>query len=312
MVRVALPHFAYPQWRTVVKIRFILCILAVSIPTCFLSQVYILNLSAGRSRYTSTFPSGALLTGFLALSSPSNCALTDLLIIPYVGPTVLFQIRTRSPPSTRQACLALGAKYLADPSLAPFSPKLLFIDLPWHGPHRIVTFFILLICETPNRLPTASRGPLLIPWVISMRSSEEKSRLQADVGAVADKRRCLARYSLQLPVVFSWRNRDGLLRQGHGHTRDLSSWNEFIVSMSPPEKDALVHLEIFLPRITAAVRELRILAEGTVARVESVEHDPADRGFAVVNFRSVLSDRPVPISLKQGWAPDSVSSAEVR
>ena len=143
-----------------------------------------------------------------------------------------------------------------------------------------------------------------------MRSGEKKSHLQADVGAVADKRRRLARYSLQLPVVFSWRNRDGLLRQGHGHTRDLSSWNEFIVSISPPEKDALVHLEIFLPRVTAAVRELRIIVEGTVARVENVVHDPADRGFAVVNFKSVLSDRPVPISLKLGWAPDLVSSAE--
>ena len=135
-----------------------------------------------------------------------------------------------------------------------------------------------------------------------MRRWGTNSSLVADVEAFADKRRRLARYSLQLPVFFSWRDRDGLLRQGDGHTRDLSSWNEFIVSISPPEKDALVHLEIFLPRIAAAVRELRILAEGTVARVENVEHDPTDRGFAVVNFRSVLSDRPVPISLKQGWA----------
>jgi len=135
-----------------------------------------------------------------------------------------------------------------------------------------------------------------------MQRRGEKSHLPADGTAFADKGRRLRRYALQLPVIFSWKGRDGWLRQGQGHTRDLSSGSEFVVSSSPPVKDAFVHLEIFLPRVTAALRELRILADGAVTRVEDLEHDPTHRGFAVVNYKSTLSDRPVPICLRPDWA----------
>ncbi len=129
-----------------------------------------------------------------------------------------------------------------------------------------------------------------------------KLRVPSDGTAWGEKRRRANRYLLQLPVVFSWKDAHGLLRQGQGQTRDLSPCSEYVVAAETPEPGDLVRLEIFLPRITAAVRELRILADGAVIRVEDLPPASTTRGFAVVNYKSILSDHLVPISMKAEWA----------
>jgi hypothetical protein len=99
-------------------------------------------------------------------------------------------------------------------------------------------------------------------------------------------RRQLKRYSLQIPVVFSWNDANGDHQKEDGLTRDINPTGEFVVSHACPQVDAKIALEIRLPHIPRGDRLLHIHERGTVIRKE--DKSRLKNGFAVLNDPGAL------------------------
>lgn len=91
--------------------------------------------------------------------------------------------------------------------------------------------------------------------------------------------RSVARYVLDLPVVFHWKDASGQRFSGTGFTRDISSAAMFVIASEMPASDVLVTCEVMLPRHPSGT-SMQISARGRVLRVEH-GLDLRHRGFAV-------------------------------
>jgi PilZ domain len=95
--------------------------------------------------------------------------------------------------------------------------------------------------------------------------------------------RATLRYALQTDVAFVWTGADGIARNGHGQTRDISQKGAFVESSSYPPKGASVKMSIHLPATLNTEKSLRMEAQGRVVRVEPgcEPRGPTLSGFAV-------------------------------
>ena len=123
-----------------------------------------------------------------------------------------------------------------------------------------------------------------------LREYMEGSSLSTD-GSSLDRRQAI-RYPLPMPVTFLWNDIQGKPRQDQGLTRDIGLSGEFVLAGNCPAEGAPISLDILLPRAATAMRALRIQVEGTVVRVDHAESSARTTGFAVLNQRTVLAERP--------------------
>ncbi len=94
------------------------------------------------------------------------------------------------------------------------------------------------------------------------------------------------RYRLEVPVIFSWKDAQGIRQEQVGLTRDLSVRGAFVFATTPPPLDANIKLKGFLPP-GGQVLPARMFGQGQVVRVEPAPGSlPA--GFAVAGGRIVF------------------------
>ncbi len=104
------------------------------------------------------------------------------------------------------------------------------------------------------------------------------------------ERRSTIRYSLQLPVRFTWKDEHGTAREGLGRTRDISTKGSFVIADTWPAQGSKVEMKIALPRVPSAFRTLQVHVEGHVGRVMRAQEDWPYSGFAVRNHKFVLRE----------------------
>ena len=98
------------------------------------------------------------------------------------------------------------------------------------------------------------------------------------LGSQLEKRQHF-RYSLRLPVLFSWTDDRGQQRRDGGFTSDISTAGAYIAAIEVPAIGAIVTLEVLLAPSEGAISpRARLLATVQVKRCQSVH---GDRGFAV-------------------------------
>jgi hypothetical protein len=87
------------------------------------------------------------------------------------------------------------------------------------------------------------------------------------------------RYQLEVPVVFEWKDDDGVWRKQVGLTHDISISGTSVFAMIPPPVNANIKLKAFrLP--VGQTLAMRMVGKGQVVRVEPARGNrPA--GFAV-------------------------------
>ena len=88
------------------------------------------------------------------------------------------------------------------------------------------------------------------------------------------------RYSLQVDVVFKWKDEGGVSHWGRGHTRDISPKGMFIYSDSQLPTKADIKVEL---AINPAAKKLKMKARALVIRVEPPTSPGIHHGFAVLN-----------------------------
>lgn len=94
------------------------------------------------------------------------------------------------------------------------------------------------------------------------------------------------RYRLEVPVIFSWKDAQGIRQEQVGLTRDLSVRGAFVFAPTPPPLDANIKLKGFFPP-GGQVLPARMFGQGQVVRVEPAPGSlPA--GFAVAGGRIVF------------------------
>lgn len=86
------------------------------------------------------------------------------------------------------------------------------------------------------------------------------------------------RYRLQVPVIFSWKDAQGIRQQSVGLAHDFSIAGAFIFATNAPPLKANVELKAYLP--PSAAPPLRIYGQGHVVRLEPA-HGRRRAGFAV-------------------------------
>ena len=98
------------------------------------------------------------------------------------------------------------------------------------------------------------------------------------------------RYRLELPVVFSWKDEQGIRQQGKGVARDLSAGGVFLRTRACPPVGVPVQLHALLPRLEPSAPSLRMQAKGRVLRVETRARGRGWQGFAAVSEAFVLRE----------------------
>ncbi|GAC1516539.1 MAG: hypothetical protein NVS1B11_37530 [Terriglobales bacterium] len=87
------------------------------------------------------------------------------------------------------------------------------------------------------------------------------------------------RYSLKVPVVFSWTDDRGQQRREGGFTSDISTAGAYIAAVEVPNVGSMLTLEVLLAPSDGAISpRARLVATVKVKRCRSVD---GDRGFAV-------------------------------
>ena len=102
------------------------------------------------------------------------------------------------------------------------------------------------------------------------------------------------RYRIVVPVSFWWIGKDEAAYTGLGNTTNISTNGAFIASASCPPVGAAIALEIHLPCLPGARREMELYGEGIATRyVDSETTSVNDNGFAVrANFYPQRSHTP--------------------
>lgn len=106
----------------------------------------------------------------------------------------------------------------------------------------------------------------------------------AQVRGYSSSRRRQIRYPLRAPVIYRWRDNNGLQRRARGWTRDISEAGAYVLSSHCPQKGEVVELKFKLH----ALREQRtpqgnehLEMGGEVVRVDVAEIAGEAVGFAV-------------------------------
>ena len=87
------------------------------------------------------------------------------------------------------------------------------------------------------------------------------------------------RYSLKLPVLFSWTDDSGQRRREGGFTSDISTAGAYIAAVEVPGVGSILTLEVLLTPSDGAISpRARLVAPVEVKRCRSVD---GDSGFAV-------------------------------
>ena len=102
------------------------------------------------------------------------------------------------------------------------------------------------------------------------------------------KLRRFARFKLEVPVLFSWRDENGSRRRARGYTRDLSPGGMYLVSPRCPPLGATVGLDAFLPPLSELAPPWRMHYHGRVVRSEPRPPGQGPGGFAAVSNEVVL------------------------
>ncbi len=94
--------------------------------------------------------------------------------------------------------------------------------------------------------------------------------------------RKFARYQLDLPVTFSWKDAEGRSRSGSGVIRDISAGGIFILAGASPPDGSAIRYETVLPQLEELFPSLLMEVEGRVLRAKSTAEEKEFSGFAAV------------------------------
>ena len=101
--------------------------------------------------------------------------------------------------------------------------------------------------------------------------------------------RTTIRYPLEAPVVFWWRNENGVSKQEQGWGRDASDRGAFVVSAVCPPVGTAIGLRISMEGFPDEAAALRIDVKGRVLRVERSEASGGNDGFAVLLSNAIVA-----------------------
>jgi hypothetical protein len=91
-------------------------------------------------------------------------------------------------------------------------------------------------------------------------------------------RRLHKRFDLNAPVTYSWKDRPGIRRSGHGTTRDVSECGLFVLSDSLPPVGTAIQFEVSFSFRDDSRVQMR--ARGMIVRVEANGSAETVPGFA--------------------------------
>lgn len=91
------------------------------------------------------------------------------------------------------------------------------------------------------------------------------------------------RYPLQLPAYFSWEDEEGMVRQGEGHTRNISEKGAFVEAAIVPPIGSSVELHFSLSALSDSGRQMHVLHTGEILRLEGTEQGEHSGGFAITS-----------------------------
>lgn len=121
--------------------------------------------------------------------------------------------------------------------------------------------------------------------VLRVRKPEPEAATQIQpwggIGNVVENRK-FARYQLDLPVTFSWKDAAGRSRSGSGVIRDISAGGVFILAGTSPPDGSAIRYETVLPQLEEVFSSLRMEVEGRVLRTEGPPEGKEISGFAAV------------------------------
>jgi len=96
------------------------------------------------------------------------------------------------------------------------------------------------------------------------------------------------RYTLQVPVLYAWKNTNRNEQRVQGRTRDISVSGAFIWAAVCPPEGMAVKVDMVLALVPDAVRSLRLNATGRVVRCEQPASEGAMGGFAISMQRVLM------------------------
>jgi hypothetical protein len=105
--------------------------------------------------------------------------------------------------------------------------------------------------------------------------------------AIRGRARVFARYTLEMPLTYSWRADSGTRHRSTGRTRDISTGGIYVASRQCPSVDAVIRFELRVPAAQTDP-QLAMKATGRVVRVD-IDATGNTRGFAVRSGRFLLS-----------------------
>jgi len=92
---------------------------------------------------------------------------------------------------------------------------------------------------------------------------------------------------LQLPASFSWKDEQGIVRRGEGHTRNISEKGAFVDAAILPPIGSSVELHFSLPALLDAERKMHVQHTGETLRLERTEQGENSGGFAITSRETV-------------------------
>lgn len=91
-------------------------------------------------------------------------------------------------------------------------------------------------------------------------------------------RRLRTRFDLNAPATYSWKERAGVRRTGHGRTRDVSECGLFVLADSLPPEGTTIEFEVSFAFSDNS--QIQMQAKGKVVRVEAGGNSGKTHGFA--------------------------------
>jgi hypothetical protein len=101
------------------------------------------------------------------------------------------------------------------------------------------------------------------------------------------ERRRAIRYPLQLPATFSWEDEEGIVRQGEGHTGNISDKGAFVYAAILPPIGSSVELHFSLPALSDSGSKMHVQHTGETLRVGETEQEEHNGGFAITSHKIV-------------------------
>jgi hypothetical protein len=122
------------------------------------------------------------------------------------------------------------------------------------------------------------------------KTRELVSRSSGSPWRTAIERRRAIRYPLQLPASFSWADEGGVVRQGGGHTRNISEKGAYVDATVYPPINSSVELHFSLPALSDSSRGMHVQHTGETLRLEATEQGEHSWGFAISSREVVWRD----------------------